>query len=126
MRISDWSSDVCSSDLEALVAQHHPLFGSHTAAEVAGAADRGAPKAHPLTEVGVVVHDHALEVGVGPHPHVGAEHRVGAQPHPGLDAAVLAEDGGALDDRLGVDLSALADVHAVAHLAAGNGIGSAS
>ena len=78
---------------EALVAEHHALLAAHAAAEVAGAADGGAPQPHALAEVGVVVHDDPLEVGVGSHPDVGAEHRVGPEPHARLDAAVLADDG---------------------------------
>ena len=85
-------STACSPD-EALVAEHHALLAAHAAAQVAGAADGGAAEAHGLAEVGVVVDDDPLEVGVGAHADVGAEHRVGPEPHPGLDAAVLADHG---------------------------------
>ena len=105
---------------EALVAQHDALVAAHAAAKVAGPPDGGAPQAHALAEVGVVVDDDALEVGVGPHPDVRAEHRVGPEAHARLDPAVLTDHGGAHDLGLGVDLGALADVHAVADLEAGD------
>src|SRR3546814_15766101 len=43
MRISDWSSDVCSSDLAAgaVDADAHGAIGPHPAPEIAGAADMG-------------------------------------------------------------------------------------
>ena len=80
----------------------------------------GAAEAHGLAEVGVVVDDDALEVGVGPDADVGAEHRVRAEAHAGLDAAVLADHGRADDGGVGVDLGPLPHVDAVAHLEAGD------
>ena len=69
-------------------------------------------------EVGVVVDDGPLEVGVGPDPHVAAEHRVlpevGARLHP----AVVADDRRAVELGRRVDLGALAQPHALAHLEA--------
>ena len=105
---------------EALVAQHHAFLAAHAAAEVAGAPDGGTPQAHGLTEVGVVVHDHALEVGVGADADVGAEHRVGPEAHARLDATVLADHRRAHDGGLGMDLGSLPHVHAVTHLEAGH------
>src|SRR3546814_19951622 len=52
MRISDWRSDVCSSDLIAIVARHHAAFaaGSHdlVLAEGPGADMADRPDAAPL------------------------------------------------------------------------------
>ena len=53
-----------------------PSSHAHPRPQVAGPADGGAPQADALPEVGVVVDDHPLEVGPGPHADVGAEHRV--------------------------------------------------
>src|SRR4029450_2925646 len=104
---------------EALVAEHHALLAPHAVAQVAAAADGGAPQAHALADVGVVVDDRPLEVRPGPDPDVGAEHGVLAQPGVALDPAVVADDDRPLDAGVGVDVGPLPDVDAVADLGAG-------
>src|SRR3546814_2015648 len=61
MRISDWSSDVCSSDLEAL-ADHFHRVG---AVVLGGEADR-APRGLGRTGIGGHHQDHVAEVRLAP------------------------------------------------------------
>src|SRR3546814_11935002 len=79
MRISDWSSDVCSSDLdaapaEAVVAIDAAIFGDHAAREsgiVAQLFERISEHRHPILARNMV--DRAVGVARQPVPRVGAE-----------------------------------------------------
>src|SRR3546814_2117928 len=51
MRISDWSSDVCSSDLLALVDQHRERGGGHRLAGRSGLEDRLCVDGRALAEL---------------------------------------------------------------------------
>ena len=57
-----------------------PSSSAGVPAEVARPPDDRAAQAGACADVRVVVHDDALEVDVGEHPHVGAEHGVLAEP----------------------------------------------
>src|SRR3546814_3670383 len=79
MRISDWSSDVCSSDLdaapaEAVVAIDAAIFGDHAAREsgiVAQLFERVAEHRHAVLARNMV--DRAVGVARQPVPRFGAE-----------------------------------------------------
>src|SRR3546814_1433372 len=51
MRISDWSSDVCSSDLAARISRSQPSFQARTSASMRDVRSRrrGAPPTAPMT-----------------------------------------------------------------------------
>ena len=104
---------------EALVADHDAFLDVRVLANVVGAADHRAAQPRRVPDVAVVVHDRALEVRVGLHDDVGAEHRVRREHGARLDAGVVADEHRALDDRVGRDVDALADPHALAQLEAG-------
>ena len=81
---------------ETLVADHDAFFDPGTPAKLAAAANYAAAEANARPEVGVVVHDGALEISVGPHPDVTAENGVLAQRRAGLHTAIVPNYGGAL------------------------------
>ena len=83
-------------------------------AQLAAAADDAAAQADSRPEVGVVVHDRPLQIGVGAHPHVAAEHCVLAQRRAAFYAAVVANYGWSLDLRPRVDIGAFSQPNAVA------------
>ncbi len=78
---------------EALVAQDRAVVAAGATADVAGPADHGAGQPHPLTQVGVVLDDAPVDLGVGPDLHVGAQDGVLGQAHTGVDPGVVADDG---------------------------------
>ncbi len=69
-------------------------------------------------DVHVVVHDAALELGVGLHDDVGAEHRVGPQHRAGFDPGVVADQHRAVDLGVGREVGALPQPHTFADLEA--------
>ena len=64
---------------EALVADHDAFLDVRVLADVVGPADHRAAQPRRVADVAVVVHDRALEMRVGLHDDVGAEHRVRAR-----------------------------------------------
>ena len=86
---------------KAFIADDDALFGASPAAQVATAADDTTTQAHSRAEIGIVVHDGALQVGVGADPDVAAEHGVLAQRGPPFDVAVVADQGRALISAFG-------------------------
>ena len=82
---------------ETLIADHDTFFDPGTPAKLAAAANYAAAEANARPEVGVVVHDGALEKGVGPHPDVTTENGVLPQRRAGLHTAIVPNYGGAPD-----------------------------
>jgi hypothetical protein len=66
----------------------------------------------------VVVHDAALELGVGLHHHVGAEHRVRAQHRAGFHSRVVADQDRPVDLGIGREVGPFPQPHALADLEA--------
>jgi hypothetical protein len=103
---------------EALVTEDDTLLAPRALAQIAAPTDDRAPEADAGVEVGVVVDDRPLEVGLGADHHVAPEDRVLPDVGAGLDLAVVTDHGGADDLGRRIDLRALAEPHAVAHLEA--------
>src|SRR3546814_11682873 len=98
MRISDWSSDVCSSDLNRLQPGRHrtPLSGPLMAADASRHAHRGTVECHSM-----LIHERGvLRIGAGKADHPPADHvaiaavgRIGAEALYGVGKQRLEEYG---------------------------------